>query len=435
MTENSELWSSMLATAGGGTVLPKGTLLILGNTDVQNCIIQRISHDSRELRVANAFGLGYAFIDYKDEHDDRFSQLDIYSLGSISREVMESHLAYLSMVASKIKENEKFLVAIALDWEGDVVKWLRTLRLWIDLLQMFSRDRDLSAETQRLQRQFSIYTPPNAKGSSEIPVEVPLQPGQFDSPLGVDLLVVLVGSESTLKSEISEDTIDYIQQVLRVITLKHGGSFVNMPFSREISFDGLLDVISERLVLPVLAPAAQRTVPSIVEQDKIVIPAGWDTSGKIEAVHEGFDVAKVGSQWDDDPDSLIQAFESTVAPDFDKSSPSREQVKPEPKIDYQTFLSDQYKSLHEKKEESQHITSNNVSGIQVEGMEVVLRRLKARDAAIAAQNPETPDRRADRSESTSPQSATAQNEVLANFFQNLLTRQKQSPASSPDRKD
>jgi dynein light intermediate chain 1, cytosolic len=441
MSENSELWTSMLQTAGRGAAIPKASLLILGDNEVQNCLIQRLTRSETRSDIANAFGLGYTYIEYKDEHEDKLSQLDIYTLDSISEKIFDSQLNYLSLVLEKtVARSERILATIALDWEGgDVSKWARTIRLWIDLLQAAIKGIDTStAETSRLQHLFSSYIPPNAKESDQRTVEVPLEPGQFDLPLGIDLAVVMVGSEITLNSEISEDTIDYIQQVLRVITLKHGGSFINMPFSQEAPFDGLLDVISERLSLPVVSAVPQRANPSIVEQNKIVIPAGWDTTGKIEAVHEGFPVTETGTQWANDSESLINAYEATVGPEFDSKSPSPSTQSAKsavPKTNFQNFLGEQYEMLQEKGEDgARHGHVNNVSGIQVEGMEEVLRRLKSRDAATA-QQPSTPDRRGDRSESNTPQSATAQNEVLANFFQNLLTRQKQSPASSPDRRE
>lgn len=444
MSENSELWSSMLQTAGRGVFIPKATLVILGHSEVQNCLIQRLATSSTRPTVANAFGLGYTFIEYEDEHKDKLSHLDIYTLDTISEDTSEAQLKYLLLALDKaVARNDRILAAIALDWEGGgVATWIRTIKLWVDLLRKAVGELNIpEAEIERLQRLFSGYVPPNSSESSDqIKVQVPLEPGQFDSPLGIDLSLVLVGSEIAVNSDISEDIIEYIQQVLRVITLKHGGSFINMPFSNDSPFDGLLDLFSERLNLPVLSPHPQRANPSVVNQNKIVIPAGWDTKGKIEALHEGFPVQETGDQWDHNPELLIKTFETMVAAEFDsKSLSSTQATKPIiKKIDFQQFLSEQYEILQENHNEvsgAWHSNISNVSGIQVEGMEEVLRRLKSRDASSKQQAQLTPERKGDRSESTTPQSATAQNEVLANFFQNLLTRQKQSPASSPSRNE
>ena len=40
--------------------------------------------------------------------------------------------------------------------------------------------------------------------------------------------------------------------------------------------------------------------PNALDRDKIVIPAGWDSWGKIRILRDGFDVEGVSRQWDED---------------------------------------------------------------------------------------------------------------------------------------
>lgn len=76
------------------------------------------------------------------------------------------------------------------------------------------------------------------------------------------------------------------------------------PKSLEIPNSSYVSLISEHLSLPVSQNQNQRGVdrahPSVVNIDKIVIPAGWDSRGKILTLKEGFDIDLVLKQWEND---------------------------------------------------------------------------------------------------------------------------------------
>lgn len=173
-----------------------------------------------------------------------------------------------------------------------------------------------------------------------------------------------------------------------------------------------------------------------------MIPSGWDSRGKIAALREermGV-IDKLTRLWTDDGVAeAIELYRTNIDVDTspDEAPPESRAV---PKTDFQEFLAKQHEILEKKlSDEPKENVSNqtsamalgdyNVGGIQVENMDEVLRRLKARDVANSTSNnaPTTPDRRSDRSESTTP---NTQNEVLANFFQNLLDRRRNSPGAN-----
>ena len=44
--------------------------------------------------------------------------------------------------------------------------------------------------------------------------------------------------------------------------------------------------------------------PNALDRDKIVIPAGWDSWGKIAVLREGFDAKLWGEAWENDLDGV-----------------------------------------------------------------------------------------------------------------------------------
>jgi dynein light intermediate chain 1 len=375
------------------------------------------------------FGLGYTFFDFKDaESGDKLSHLDVYTLDSYE----DRCLPMLRPVLQRAKGN--VLVAIVLDWDH-VDAWADQLWAWMGFVRR-AVDFDCVEELrQRIQRYGS-------EGHRE--VELPLEPGQYEDPLGVDFVTCAIGSESVVDGEgaFSDETVDFAQQFLRAVAWRCGGSMVCLPYSLDVAFDGLRDVVSERLRLPMHSDVAAHAEPRVVDPDRVVIPSGWDSHGKIAALREeSMDVVdQLAALWtESDVSKAIALYRTNVDVDADAlPDEAPPETRPVPRTDFQDFLAKQHEVLEKKlAEEPKENVANtapalgdyNVGGIQVENMDEVLRRLKARDVANSSSNnaPSTPDRRSDRSESTTPNN---QNEVLANFFQNLLERRRNSPGAN-----
>lgn len=267
------------------------------------------------------------------------------------------------------------------------------------------------------------------------------------------------------------------------------------------SSDNLARLVAERLQIPISSNSAQHgerySIPTVVDQSGIVVPAGWDSRGKILAVRDGFAADIISERWDADvhvPDlessteltpivknksnesttseiseteaeiyedivsepeikvddtktpapSAIVMYEnaiSTLHPDSDQEDETQSNSQynlrnnrdaPQVKTDFQEFLSGQFDLLEEriKEEESarggaspfrrsnrQYMTSSgnasgsipgvpkatdiNVGGIQIEGVEEVLRRLKIQEVA-ASNHHGAPSARSDITPGSSP---------------------------------
>ncbi|KAG9038609.1 hypothetical protein FRB95_000831 [Tulasnella sp. JGI-2019a] len=104
-----------------------------------------------------------------------------------------------------------------------------------------------------------------------------------------------------------EERTDGIMQVLRTICLKYGAGLFYTPSSRPISVVQLRSYALHLLFMPpppvtpvttdqppAKYPFPFRPRPKLLDRDRIAIPAGWGSWGKIGVVWDGFDCAN----WD-----------------------------------------------------------------------------------------------------------------------------------------
>lgn len=140
---------------------------------------------------------------------------------------------------------------------------------------------------------------------------LPLDDGNLDENLGVNIVVVLTKCDNVAKLErdrdFKEEQFDYIQQVLRTICLKYGAALFSTAHSRQSSFDVLRQYLLHRLFAARTATEPSSTTriafnhaASTTERDVLLVPSGWDSWGKIVALREGFSpqLTAQGWEWD-----------------------------------------------------------------------------------------------------------------------------------------
>jgi len=114
-----------------------------------------------------------------------------------------------------------------------------------------------------------------------------------------------------------EETFDYIQQSLRTICLKYGASLFYTSIHHPHTFAHLRQYILHRLLTPSSLNNPQQQPSSspfkrraqVVERDQVMVPAGWDSIGKIKVLRNGFDCEGVAKGWDFDQQILGTAQE------------------------------------------------------------------------------------------------------------------------------
>ena len=303
------------------------------------------------------------------------------------------------------------------------------------------------------------------------------------------------------------------------------------PSSSHHNSNNLAKIITERLQIPITSHnnshgerGEHYSIPMVVDQSHIMVPAGWDSRGKILALREGFTAELIGEQWNNDvqipelesstelpplsknkstetsitqetevyedvvtePESkpidkkvpmssAVEIFEkaiSTLHPADDQEDESRiteNNTKQrhgktyQNKTDFQEFLASQYEILDDqiKKHgegegtrgtspyrranrqfpggsESNTIIQGvpqtmdiNIGGIQIEGVEEVLRRLKIQEVA-SSNNPGTPSSiRSDSTPGASPFGAGIDMSMNGISFDSIAQSQKNLQQAAP----
>jgi dynein light intermediate chain 1 len=140
-------------------------------------------------------------------------------------------------------------------------------------------------------------------------VALPLGPGEWDLPLGIPLCVVCQNSNQieVLEKDLAwkDRHFDFIQQFLRTVLLKHGGSLIyTMPHLPE-SNSALQKLIHSSLGIQSMLQK-QTLKHNTTNRDHILVPPNFDSFGKIRILTEDFNIDDVSEAWTRDisgPDS------------------------------------------------------------------------------------------------------------------------------------
>ncbi|KAJ5238882.1 hypothetical protein N7468_003501 [Penicillium chermesinum] len=485
------IWSSLLDGAANGKRLPEKNLLILGGTpESQREFLETLSanteadpslvHDRRKGKtppIANQFALGYTYQDVLDaDQEDTLARVSAYLLSEPSPSF--APLLKPLLTPQSVPET---LAVILLDW-SDPWLWIRQLREWVRLLRsvLVSLDDDTKivmeeTMTDWRDRKRGVDGNSAAAGSfsnSGGPVTIPLGPGEWDEGLGIPMCVVCQGADKIEKLEKDhgwhEEQFDFILQFLRTILLKreYPSSYLSSKFNPLLL--GIHSLLKR-----------QSLKHNVIDRDKIIVPANWDSWGKIRIIREGFDMEGVSTAWSieiqDPPEPLSKA--RNAASESENSNPAEdgtsavtvfEQTIKDPKIarsiippgtgqgneidietpDMQEFLSQQKEKLEQLKAEdakdrstqqvpqlemspmddqgrvNEHIgpVQFNMGGIQVDADDM-LKKLR----------PIAPSRvsEKDTGVSATPGDEKAHNQALASFFAGLVKKPGSSPRGSP----
>ncbi|KAH8147648.1 uncharacterized protein LAJ45_08112 [Morchella importuna] len=422
-SEKDDMWSSMLSSVASSKRLPQKSILVLGGSaDGQKEFVESLGvggagsgggHRKTDKRppIANAFALGYTYLDVLDsDHEDVLARLGVYLIS----EPTPSFIPLLRplFTAATLPET---LIVILLDWSKPW-DWMREIKTWVRLVRgiFTSLDDDcrrtLDEVTHAWETRRSTHTDSGGGGVGE--VTIPLGPGEFDEPIGLPLCVVCQNADKieVLERERGwkEEEFDFVLQFLRTILLKHGASLIYTTPSAPSPIRPLIFSL-----LSIQSPQRQQVLKhNVIERDKVLVPPHWDSwepeseGGAVE-VYE--DVIKESKRGDTEGIALLNKNGGRVI-----------EV---PAVDTQEFLATQLEVLEARAaEEKAARVARKTKTIRI--MEVdaenMLERLKEREASRAS----------DREPSLASQGGgdgKSQNEVLSAFF-NSLMKKKGTPA-------
>lgn len=142
-------------------------------------------------------------------------------------------------------------------------------------------------------QQLHNYVEPGEEGSAE---PLPLADGTLRQNLGVPIVFVCTKADAAealvRERRISEEQLDYAQQVLRTVALLYGAALVATSEARPETFATLRAYVRHRLFA---TPFTAR--PSAVELSSLLVPSGWDSWAQIRVLSERFDCSALADAW------------------------------------------------------------------------------------------------------------------------------------------
>ncbi|KAI0311026.1 dynein light intermediate chain-domain-containing protein [Amylostereum chailletii] len=343
-----DLWSSILDSVSSSRSIPSKQILILGQpssgkSTLASALLQKPASDGGKDEPRTDFALGYDWADVRDE-EDTLARLSVYTVPS-------SAPAFTSLVPHFIPPRVSLphtLVMIVLDWTRpwtfveELVTWLTWVEHWVKVDS--SREAIIAREEnrERLQAHIQHYTEPSTEPISATATTLqgtilPLGPGTLThNSGGVPIIVACtkadliddnndvagagasgMGGMVKGKGGEWEERTDGIMQILRTICLKYGaGLFYTTPqpatlqILRQYALHALFvppapppTVGTAEPVAPARNPFPFEQKPNTLDRDRIVVPAGWDSWGKIGVLRDGFDARGWGEAWERDLDA------------------------------------------------------------------------------------------------------------------------------------
>ncbi|KAL0950232.1 hypothetical protein HGRIS_010218 [Hohenbuehelia grisea] len=388
-----DLWSSILDSVSSSRSTPSKSIVLLGQpstgkSTLASALLQRpVSEEPQDDHLSD-FSLGYEFADVRDDADeDTLARLSVYTVPSASP-------AYLSLLPHFLPPRtalSQTLVIIVLDWTRPWT-FVEELHTWLEWVETWaqgdaSREVVLAREEnrERLQMHLQHYTEPS---NDPLPTSttiagslLPLGQGTLThNSAGVPIIVACtkadlidegtdavpgasgMGGMVKGKGDEWEERTDGIMQVLRTICLKYGaGLFYTTPQPSTLQ---VLRQYALHLLFapPAIAPGAAsgsdapaplrnpflfQHRPNTLDRDHIVVPAGWDSWGKITVMRDGFEPKTWGEAWehdldpgDDEDDVGARQLYTALVPDQGKKPPPLPPFNnPVPE---QTFLAKHY---------------------------------------------------------------------------------------------
>ncbi|KAI9023669.1 dynein light intermediate chain-domain-containing protein [Phycomyces nitens] len=140
-------------------------------------------------------------------------------------------------------------------------------------------------------------------------VTLPLTQGCLTTNLGIPIVIVCCKSDTLNKLEQTQDykeeQFDFIQQTLRCVCMKYGASLFYTSTLQPYTFHNLRQYLLHRLLATTTKTFPFTIKAQVVERDAVLVPSGWDSWGKLRVLREGFDCESVHQGWDSDMEAIM----------------------------------------------------------------------------------------------------------------------------------
>ncbi|KAJ3812696.1 dynein light intermediate chain-domain-containing protein [Lentinula aff. lateritia] len=361
-----DLWSSILDSVSSSRSIPSKNILILGQPGSGKITVceallgrTKVNSNNDNEESKSDFAMGYDWADVRDDADeDTLARLSVYTVPS-------SHPSFTSLIPSFLPPKSSLghtTVIVALDWTKpwsfveEMEEWFAWIEQWAAGELSTELDMIREENRERWQSYLQHYTEPSLDPSTLVPSTsstalssntiLPLGPGTLThNAAGVPIIVVCTKADLIDEREEGtaniggigvptglgggmvkgkggewEERTDGIMQILRTICLKYGASLFytttlpeTLSVLRQYALHTLFVPSAPSLTsLPssngAIASTATRNPfpfshrPNTLDRDRVVIPSGWDSWGKIAVLRE-FDPTVWGEGWEADLES------------------------------------------------------------------------------------------------------------------------------------
>ncbi|KAJ8249409.1 hypothetical protein GJAV_G00234490 [Gymnothorax javanicus] len=399
--EGQNLWSAILSDVStrSSSKLPSGkNILVLGEDGSGKTTIMAKLQGAEHNKKGR--GLEYLYLSVHDEDRDDLTRCNVWILDG---DLYHKGLLKFAVTAETLQDTLAVLVVeMSRPWAimESLQKWASVLRDHIDKLRI--PPEEVKEMEERMVKSFQEYVEPEEgtpaspqrrapPGGAEEEVLLPLGENVLTHNLGIPVLIVC-----TKDQDYKEEHFDFIQSHIRRFGLQYGAGLIYTSVKEEKNLDLLYRYILHKMYgFPLTSPAL------VVEKDAVFIPSGWDNEKKIAILHENFVSVRA-----EDP------FE-----DFIIKPPVRKLIHEKEVIaeDEQVFLMKQQSLLAK-----QPATPNRTTDSPIRPSSG-----SPRPSNVASVSPMTSVKKPD----PNLKGAAANEGVLANFFNSLLSKKTGSPGS------
>uniref|UniRef100_A0A8C6WEQ8 Dynein light intermediate chain n=1 Tax=Neogobius melanostomus TaxID=47308 RepID=A0A8C6WEQ8_9GOBI len=320
--EGQNLWSSILSEVStrSSSKLPSGKNILIFGEDGSGkttlmAKLQGVEHNKK------GRGLEYLYLSVHDEDRDDLTRCNVWILDG---DLYHKGLLKFAISAKTLPDClAMFVVDMSRPWTimDSLKKWASVLRDHIDKLKI--PPEDIREMEQRMVKSFQEYAEPEEAtpsspqrraptGAEDEAVVLPLGENVLSHNLGIPVLIVCTKCDavSVLEKEhdYRDEHFDFIQSHIRQFSLQYGAGLIYTSVKEEKNLDLLYKYIVHKLYdFQFISPAL------VVEKDAVFIPSGWDNEKKIGILHENLSTVRP-----EDP------FEDFIAkPPVRKESPAR----------------------------------------------------------------------------------------------------------------
>ncbi|XP_030621625.1 cytoplasmic dynein 1 light intermediate chain 2 isoform X1 [Chanos chanos] len=307
--EGQNLWSSILSEVStrSSSKLPSGkNILVFGEDGSGKTTIMAKLQGAEHNKKGR--GLEYLYLNVHDEDRDDQTRCNVWILDG---DLYHKGLLKFAVSAETLKDSlAVFVVDMSRPWAimESLQKWTSVLRDHVDKLKIPPEEmRELE---QKMVKAFQEYVEPEDTttaspqrrappvGGEDEGVLLPLGENVLTHNLGIPVLVVCTKCDavSVLEKEhdYREEHFDFIQSHIRRFCLQYGAALIYTSVKEEKNLDLLYKYTVHKLY-----DFQFTTSALVVEKDAVFIPSGWDNEKKIAILHENFTTVRAEDPFED----------------------------------------------------------------------------------------------------------------------------------------